>query len=403
MLYDYDVLIGGGGLAGNCLALALKDCGLKIAIIEACSREELYNSPAGDRALALAAGTIAKLEELGIWQGVKIHATAIKQIHVSDQGHFGKTRLSAQKEDVEALGYVITARDIESHVAQLVADAGMSQYCPARIIGLSTSSEAVHVSLQQDAESVNLTAKLLVGADGGESTVRKLLEIPQHKTDYGQTAIVTTVKTFLPHQNTAYERFTAFGPLAVLPLGKYQASVVWTRSHEQAADLMACSEKEFIAQLQSCFGYYLGELTGAAPRRAFPLTLIRAEKMLAERTIMIGNAVHQLHPVAGQGFNLGLRDVVELANNLTKQQQNGGDIGAAIFLQDYAKLRQQDHDKVINLTDGLVKLFSTSHLSIAVARNVGLTLLDHIPSAKKLLARQAMGLKTDLSIRQTGI
>lgn len=396
MLYDYDLLIGGGGLAGNCLALALKDSGLKIAIIEACSREQLHNSPAGDRALALAAGTVDLLENLGAWQAAKPHATAIAQIHVSDQGHFGKARLSAQKEKVEALGYVITARDIESHVAQLVADAGITQLCPARIIGLSASSNAVHVSLQQNGESVNLTAKLLVGADGGESTIRKLLEISQQKTDYGQTAIVTTVKTFLPHQNTAYERFTASGPLALLPLGKYQAAVVWTRSHEQAAELMACSEKEFITQLQDCFGYRLGELTLAAPRRAFPLTLIRAEQMLAQRTVIIGNAVHQLHPVAGQGFNLGLRDVVQLAQMLITQQQNSGDIGAADFLQQYAKLRQQDHDRVINLTDSLVKIFSTPHLSIAAARNIGLTLLDHIPAAKKLLARQAMGLMANL-------
>ena len=398
MLYDYDLLIGGGGLAGNCLALALKDCGLKIAIIEACSREQLHNSPAGDRALALAAGTVSLLENLGVWQAVKHKACAIEHIHVSDQGHFGKTRLSAAKEGVDALGYVITARDIESHVAQWVADAKIAQLCPARIVGLSANSDAVHVSLQQGCESVNLTAKLLVGADGGESTIRKLLEISQQKTDYGQTAIVTTVKTFRSHHNVAYERFTAFGPLALLPLRSYQASVVWTRSHEQAADLMACSEKEFIRQLQDCFGYRLGELTLAAPRRAFPLTLIRAEQMLAERTVIIGNAVHQLHPVAGQGFNLGLRDVVQLAQMLITQQQQGADMGDGEFLNSYAKLRQQDHDRVIKLTDSLVKIFSTSHLSIAAVRNIGLTVLDHIPAAKNLLAWQAMGLMTSLPI-----
>lgn len=403
MLYDYDLLIGGGGLAGNCLALALKDCGLNIAIIEACSREQLHNSPAGDRALALAAGTVDLLEALGAWQAVKQHATAIEKIHVSDQGHFGKARLSAQQEGVAALGYVITARKIESQVAQLVTDANIAQYCPARIIGLSASSEAVHVSLQQDGESVNLTAKLLVGADGGESTIRKLLEIEQQKTDYGQTAIVTTVKTYLPHQNTAYERFTASGPLALLPQGKHHAAVVWTRTHEQAADLMACGEKEFIAQLQACFGYRLGELTLAAPRRAFPLTLIRAEQMLAERTVIIGNAVHQLHPVAGQGFNLGLRDVVQLAQMLKQQQENGADIGAADFLQQYATLRQKDHDRVINLTDSLVKIFSTPLIPIAAARNIGLTLLDHIPSAKKLLAQQAMGFMANLPSSKTEV
>jgi 2-octaprenyl-6-methoxyphenol hydroxylase len=391
MLYDYDLLIGGGGLAGNCLALALKDCGLKIAIIEAYTREQLHHSAAGDRALALAAGTVKALDELGAWQALKAKACAIEKIHVSDRGHFGKTRLSAQQERVDALGYVITARNIESHVAQLVADAGIEHYCPARIIGLSSSAEAVHVCLQQGEESVNLTAKLLVGADGGESTVRKLLEIVQQKSDYGQTAIVTTVNTFLPLKNTAYERFTAFGPLALLPQGNYQASVVWTRSHEQAADLMACSETAFIRELQDCFGYYLGELTLAAPRRAFPLTLIRAEQMISERVAIIGNAVHQLHPVAGQGFNLGLRDVVQLAEMLKTAHRQNSDIGSQELLQRYAKLRQQDHARVIQLTDSLVKIFSTPNLALAAARNVGLALLDTLPAVKKRLARQAMG------------
>ena len=389
MNYDYDLLIGGGGLAGNCLALALKDSGLKIAIIEAQSREQLQNSPAGDRALALAAGTVTLLDALGAWQGAKAYATAIQHIHVSDQGHFGKTRLSAEKEGVEALGYVIAARHLENHVAHLVAEAKIPLYCPARIVGLSSSHEAVHVSLQHQHESLNLTAKLLVGADGGDSTIRKLLEIAQQKTDYAQTALVTSVKTFLPLKNTAYERFTNSGPLAILPQGDYQASVVWTRTHEQAADLLACGEKEFLTQLQACFGYRLGELNLAAPRRAFPLSLIRAEKMIAQRTVIIGNAAHQLHPVAGQGFNLGLRDVVQLAQSLIAE--TNADIGAADFLQRYAKLRQTDHDRVIYFTDNLVKFFSTSHLSIVTARNLGLTLLDHLPAAKTLLARHAMG------------
>jgi len=391
MKYDYDLLIGGSGLAGNCLALALKDCGLKIAIIEAQTREALKNSPSGDRALALSAGTVTMLDALGAWQGIAEKATPITRIHISDKGHFGKTRLSAQKQGVKALGYVIAARDIETQLANLVAESEMTQIMPARIVGLISGDDAVHVSLKQAQESINLTAKLLVGADGGQSTVRALLNIEQHKTDYQQTALVTTVKGSLPHKNIAYERFTDSGPLALLPTTNNEVAVIWTRSTEQADDLMGLSETDFIQQLQQCFGYRLGQLSLTAPRRAFPLHLIRTHKMVVDRSVIIGNAAHQLHPVAGQGFNLGLRDVVLLAEQLLKQHSEEKDIGASDFLSHYQASRQKDHENVVFATDSLVKLFSNQSIPLAVARNTGLTLLDHLPFAKTILTHHAMG------------
>lgn len=390
--HDYDLLIAGGGLAGNCLALALKETGLRIAIIEANTREQLHASPAGDRALALAAGTIKMLDALGIWQGVSQAATAIKNIHISDRGHFGKVRLSAQKENVNALGYVITAREIETHVASLVKQANIELICPARVVGLMAGGNAVNVSLKRGDEPLNLSAKLLVGADGGNSSVRKLLDIAQQVTEYGQTALVTTVKSSIPHKNTAYERFTASGPLALLPVDGNHCAVVWTRTNEDADALMSGGESDFLAELQECFGYKLGELALAAPRRAFPLSLIRAEKMVADRTVIIGNAVHQLHPVAGQGFNLGLRDVVQLAELIIEQHEAAKDIGAPDFLNAYAESRQKDHDRTIAFTDNVVRIFSSDWLALAAARNIGLALLDHIPAAKALLTRHAMGL-----------
>lgn len=392
MQHEYDLVIAGGGLAGNCLALALKETGLKIAIIEASTREQLHDSPAGDRALALAAGTVKMLEALGIWQGINQVATAIKKIHISDQGHFGKVRLSAQKENVDALGYVITARDIEAHVAKLVAETDIELICPARLVGLMAGHDAVNVSLKRGDEPLNVSAKLLVGADGGNSSVRKLLDIAQQVTEYGQTALVTTVTSSIPHKNTAYERFTASGPLALLPIENNHCAVVWTRTNEDADALMSGGETDFLAELQACFGYKLGELTLAAPRRAFPLSLIRAERMLATRTVIIGNAAHQLHPVAGQGFNLGLRDVVQLAEMIIEQHKAAKDIGAADFLQAYAESRQKDHDRTILFTDNVVRIFSSDWLALAAVRNIGLAILDHIPAAKALLTRHAMGL-----------
>ena len=392
----FDIIIVGGGLAGNCLGLALANSGLQIAIVESSARSEQLHSAIGDRALALAAGTVRTLESLGIWQGIREKATAITDIHVSDRGHFGKARLSARKENVDALGYVIIARDIESHVAQLVDNTEITQLCQTRLVGLASDTLAVNVSLKHRDESLCLSAKLLVGADGGNSSVRNLLDIPQEITEYGQTALVTTVKTALPNKNVAYERFTESGPLALLPVGKNQCAVVWTRNDEDAASLIAGNEQDFIDQLQDCFGYRLGKLTLTAPRRAFPVSLIRAGQMHAGRAVIIGNAVHQLHPVAGQGFNLGLRDVVQLADMILKQHAQGNDIGAAQFLDRYVEARRQDHGRTIGFTDTLVRLFSNNNLALAAGRNIGLAVLDHIPAAKGILSRYAMGLAQHL-------
>jgi 2-octaprenyl-6-methoxyphenol hydroxylase len=389
---EYDLLIAGGGLAGNCLALALQNSGLKLAIIETNTRAEQRASPAGDRALALAAGTVTLLDALGVWQGIRQAATPIKTIHVSDRGHFGKARLSAEQEGVEALGYVITARDLEGHVADRAEAAGIERICPARVAGLYSGGDEIGVSLKQGGESVTLSAKLLAGADGGLSSVRKLLDIGQQMTDYGQTALVTTVSTSRPNRFTAYERFTASGPLALLPVDERHSAVVWTRTREDAETLLSLPEAEFTAELQACFGYRLGELSLAAPRRAFPLTLIRAERMVEGRAVIVGNAAHQLHPVAGQGFNLGLRDVTALAEALLGRHAQGGDIGDPALLKAYAEARRRDHDRTIRFTDQLIHIFSNEWLPVAAVRNVGLCLLDRIPAAKSLLSRHAMGL-----------
>ncbi|MBM4207911.1 MAG: 2-octaprenyl-6-methoxyphenyl hydroxylase [Gammaproteobacteria bacterium] len=393
----FDIIIIGGGLAGNCLALSLIDSGLKIAIVENQTREQLINSALGDRALALAAGTVETLKNLGIWQGIQDKATAITGIHVSDCGHFGKVRLSARAQQVDALGYVITARDIEGHVAGLVDTTAVTQICPARLVGLVSDDNAVYASIKHRDESINLSAQLLVGADGGNSSVRKLLDISQITTDYGQTALVTTVKTAYPNRNIAYERFTDSGPLAMLPTGKHECSVVWTRNNDDAEVLLSSNTDEFEEALQNCFGYRLGKLRVSAPIRGFPVSLVRAERMHSGRTVIIGNAVHQLHPVAGQGFNLGLRDVVQLSDLLIKQQGVGNDIGSATFLQEYVDAREQDHHHTIAFTDTLVKIFSNNHLALAAARNIGLTVLDHLPFAKSLLSRHAMGLAQRLT------
>lgn len=392
----YDILIIGGGLVGHCLALALQRTGLTVALAEAQRREQLQNAGAGDRALALAAGTVTMLDALGVWRGVADKATPIGAIHVSDRGHFGKTRLFAKDEGVAALGYVIRARDLESHVSDRVDNIGFAQYCPARLIGLTSYDTEVRADLQYRDESLIIKAGLLIGADGGNSSVRKMLEIGQKTTDYGQTAIVATVECELSHCYTAFERFTSSGPLAMLPGEGNQCHLVWTQGHRQADHLLSVSEEVFIEHLHACFGYRLGQLSLASPRRAFPLGLVQADTMVKGRSVIIGNAAHQLHPVAGQGFNLGLRDVVQLAEMLIEQSSRQRDIGSSMFLNSYAQSRQKDLHKVIGFTDSLIRIFTPDRFAFATARNLGLVLLDSLPVAKTLLARHAMGLAGSL-------
>jgi 2-octaprenyl-6-methoxyphenol hydroxylase len=391
MTYDYDLLIVGGGLVGGSLTLALKDAPLRIGVVEALSEAERQASPAGGRALALSRGSAQILDRLGVWPKVAPQAMAIRHIHVSDRGHFGKTRLHAADKGVDALGYVAVARVLEDAIEQGLDQLPATRLRPARVIGLKGGRDGICVTLKQNGECLNLTARLVVAADGGNSTVRSLLGIEQDVRDYGQTAIVTEVRTEKDTGFTAYERFTSSGPLAFLPLERKKCSVVWTLKHDDAAELLGQSEAEFTAHLQAAFGWWFGRIELAAPRQGFPLKLIRAEKMADERVVLIGNAMHQIHPVAGQGFNLGLRDAALLAERLLAQQAFGGDIGDRDFLDRYAEARRQDLANVVRFTDSLVRVFSNDFPPLALARTLALLALDRFPPAKRLLARHAMG------------
>ncbi len=391
---DYDILIVGGGLVGGSLALALKDSSLRIGLVEALSDADRQASPAGDRALALSRGTVQILDSLGVWTDVASQAMAIRHIHVSDRGHFGKTRLHAKDRGADALGHVAVARVLEDAIQQQLDGSSITRLCPARIMGIRAGQDSALVALRHGDENLNLSARLVVAADGGNSTVRTLLGIEQKVSAYGQTAIVVEVNIGKDTNFTAYERFTSSGPLAFLPLERRKCSVVWTVKDEDAQDLLHQGEQEFTTSLQAAFGYWLGPISLANRPQGFPLKLIQAERMTDERVVLIGNAMHQIHPVAGQGFNLGLRDASVLAERIQIQTRLGEDFGNTPFLHQYAEARRTDLNRVIRFTDNLVRIFSSDFPPLSFARNIALMALDRLPAAKRLLSRHAMGYGT---------
>ena len=387
-----DVLIVGGGLAGASLALALKPLGLSVVVVETLTPETKLASPAGDRALALAQGSVEIFQQLEVWSQVVSLATPIRHIHVSDQGHFGKTRIHASELGVPALGYVIPARDLERAVVDVCDRRSVRFICPAEVTGLQVQGDHAAVRLNCHGETRLYQTQLVVAADGGNSKVRQWMGIGQQVHDYSQVALVSMVESERHHQNTAYERFTPSGPLALLPLPKRRNALIWTQGKRQAWKLLSLPSRDIESRLQHAFGWKLGRLKLVAPIRGFPLRLIRAERLFAERVAIVGNAAHQLHPVAGQGFNLGLRDVMVLARLLEDQQRRNGNLGALGLLERYAKARLDDHDRIISFSDGLIRWFSLTAPISALGRNLGLLALDHIPRLKRWFSYQAMGL-----------
>ena len=392
MTTDFDLIIVGGGLVGGSLALALRGTPLKVAVIEAQTEAERAVAASGDRALALSRNTVQALRGLGVFAAVEAEAAAIRRIHVSDRGHFGKARLDAEDRGVDALGHVVVARGLEQSIAEAMAsEEAITAFQPARILSLKAGPERILVSLRCGDQDHVLSARLVVAADGGNSTVRSLLGIPQSVRDYQQTAVVTEVTTSKDHQGTAFERFTRSGPLAILPLGPKRCSVVWTLTSEDAAEVLREGDDEFVAQLQDAFGHWLGNLALSRKPQGFPLKLIRAEQMTDDRVVLIGNAMHTIHPVAGQGFNLGLRDAAVLAERIAARHRLGEDIGDAGFLSQYAAARKGDLATVIRFTDSLIRIFSNELPPLVALRNLALLTFDRLPFAKRLLARRAMG------------
>jgi 2-octaprenyl-6-methoxyphenol hydroxylase len=393
----YDVLIAGGGLVGTTLALALgNDESLRIGLaeshlIDADSKNFHYD----DRSVALAYGTRLILEQLGIWSLIAKDCESISDIHISERGRFGATRLNAREERVSALGYVV-----ENHVlgnallGELARRSNVQLLGGCSVVAFEQGEDAASVSLECNGKSSQLQARLLVAADGAHSRLRSMAGVDSRVRDYEQVAIIANVTAEDGHNGVAYERFTDTGPLALLPLRGGRCSMVMTVKSKQLEDIISLDDRGFTALLQRRFGQRLGRFTRVGKRSHFPLSLIAAKSHAAGRMLLIGNARHNLHPVSGQGFNLAMRDLAVLAELVLSGRFD--DPAAPELLAELEARRRGDHRVMETYTDILARLFTQPFKPLAYLRSAGLIATDLLPFVRHALARQSMGLRSRL-------
>jgi 2-octaprenyl-6-methoxyphenol hydroxylase len=389
----HDVAIAGGGLVGASLALALAPLGLRIALVEAAAPGTADHPSFDERTTALANGSVRVFRSLGVWRHMEREATPIRRIHVSDQGRFGTARIDATEQGLESLGCVVPNRAIGAALQQGLRDcASLEVFAPARVLGSELEDGWRRLRFEIDGAQRQVAARLVVAADGARSLVREQAGIAAEHWEYGQTAITATLVSQRFHDHVAYERFTPEGPIAVLPLADGRCGLVWTRHPAQAARLLALPDDAFLAELQQAFGFRLGRLLSVGRRQSYELGLWRAERHVGERLAVVGNAAQALHPIAGQGFNLGLRDAASLAEVLADASVAGAtDAGAPGPLAAYSAWRDQDQRRIVAFTDGLVRLFATPFGPLRMLRSAGLLAFDALPPAKSALARLSVG------------
>ena len=405
-----DVAIVGGGMVGASLALALRGLGVDVVLVEGVAPGSGAQPSFDDRTTALGNASRRIFESLGIWGDIAPQAAGIRTIHVSDAGRFGFARLRAEEQGIDAFGYVVANRVIGTALwgrLSGLSSEGIVVRVPATAEDIEVSGDGAAFTLVRGPSvgagsggvgepavgdglvRERVEARLLVAADGAHSAVRTAAAIEADVEDYDQVAIVANVGADRPHDGTAYERFTATGPLAVLPLYDGSYGVIWSCRPADAAGVLSLDDGSYLRELQARFGWRAGLFVRVGRRVSYPLKLTRAVETTATRTVLIGNAAQALHPVAGQGFNLGLRDAAMLAEVIANA--DGGDVGAPELLRRFAEWRAADRGGVVRFTDGLVKLFGSSRPGAGMLRNLGLLMFDLAPPAKSALARVSAG------------
>lgn len=389
----YDVVIVGGGMVGASLACALGDAGMHVAVVEAV-RFQSDDQPSYDvRTISLSHGSRRIFESLVIWSLIDTQAICpIHDIHVSDRGRPGLARLSRSDAGVEALGYVVENRALGKALFERIATLdNVEMVCPATVTDSRFDADTASIDCKTDDGSRVLKGRLVVIADGGRSGLREALGMAVKTDDYQQTAIVCNVTPGLDHRHCAYERFTGSGPLALLPMNDNRCWCVWATRPDDVEALLAMDDDEFLARLQQRFGDRLGRFTRVGERYVYPLARNRVDVQYRDRAVLIGNAAHTVHPVAAQGFNLGLRDVAWLAEVLQSAYREGRDPGSQDVLQQYAALREKDNKRVTGFTHSMIKIFTSRLLPVIAGRNAGLLVVDLMPELRTALLKRTMG------------
>lgn len=398
-----EVIIVGGGMVGLSLALMLAKANIAVKLLEAIKYPNYddanlapYHSSFDARNSALSRRSVQIYQELGLWDALQAHATPILEVHITEQGSFGKARLKAEQEKVESFGQVIENAWLGRVLLTEVLKQPLIELIDGvQVTALTQDDDYAYITATRGGESLSLQSKLVIAADGRDSFCRKALGIGADEHDYDQVAIVTTVQTSKPHQHVGFERFSALGPLALLPLPEeYRRSVVWpVKKGTENEWLGDENDQHFLDALQQTYGDRAGKFQKTGKRFSFPLSQVLAEKQVVGRVVLMGNAAHTIHPVAGQGFNLCMRDAYVLLRSLTDQIAQAGDIGEPSMLLAYEKSRLSDQQRVIKFCDSVVRGFSNQNPILKLIRNTGLVAFDVIPGIKPLVANYAMGLK----------
>jgi len=393
----FDVIIVGGGMTGASLALLLKPAieqGLKVALIEAhaASAQQVSQPSFDDRTTALSLSTQRIFSKIGVWLNMVGQACAIKHIQVSQQKQLGRIRLHAQDSQVEAMGYVLENRIMgQQLMSAMLKIPQLTLFTPAQVTSYKVDAKGAQLSILQQDQTIELQGNLVVLADGANSEGCRQLGISQRRHDYGQNALVCNVSFDQPHDNWAFERFTMQGPMALLPMTANRFALVWCMGKEQSQQYLDMNDDAFQQALQQALGHKLGRVIRSGERFSYPLSLVVAQEQIRRHVVVLGNAAHAMHPVAGQGFNLALRDTQALAKQISEHWPDHS-IGSLDVLNRYLFSQIKDQKITIGLSDGLPKAFTQSGTGWSLLRAMGMSVMDVTPVAKKLFTRQAMGL-----------
>lgn len=395
MMRAFDIVIVGGGLVGLTQALALRKTGLSVAVVETHPSQGM---PSGEPQLRVSALTLATeniFRSLGGWQHLdSARISPYQSMDVWDQDSFANIAFTAAQVTQSQLGYIVENQNIRHALWLETQQSANLEIVAAKITKLSFGQQECFISLADDS---HLTARLVIGADGPNSIVKKQASLPQTFWDYDQHAIVATVKTAEPHQHTARQVFTPSGPLAFLPLwDDHQCSIVWSQDEAKAAALLALPNDEFNKALTTAFDCKLGLCEVISTKQSYPLKMQYARQWVRDRVAIIGDAAHTIHPLAGQGANLGIADAAALAQQISLLVEQGKDFGLAKNLRPFERWRKTETVKMVAAMEGFKRLFSGGHPIKKLVRDAGLALANHSPKAKQQIIQQAMGLKGEL-------